>query len=216
MLFFRWQKQPVVIKLLSFSGITVSAGVDLHKRIYGGQKCPKREHLYYVKITAESSGTYCGGSLIHPQWVLTAAHCWKPGWTKGENHIWCVLQDDTGRHDIILLKLSAPSKITPVALPDFPGQPSHLQYGNMHVVDCEPTRNSKCYSNLSDILKQTYHKLYFSLSQGDSGGGVIYNNMIYGVHKGGGKCACTRPAVSVKVCSYLNWIQQTIGQNNGK
>lgn len=56
------------------------------------------------------------------------------------------------------------------------------------------------------ILKQTHNKLHFCLSQGDSGGGVIYDNKIYGVHKGSSRCGCTRLSVSVKVCAYIEWI----------
>uniref|UniRef100_A0A3Q4H6V7 Peptidase S1 domain-containing protein n=1 Tax=Neolamprologus brichardi TaxID=32507 RepID=A0A3Q4H6V7_NEOBR len=52
---------------------------------------------------------------------------------------------------------------------------------------------------------------------GDSGGGVIYDKKIYAVHVGSGKYACKFPAVSLRVCSYIDWINQTIHtKNNGK
>uniref|UniRef100_A0A3Q0TCD6 Peptidase S1 domain-containing protein n=1 Tax=Amphilophus citrinellus TaxID=61819 RepID=A0A3Q0TCD6_AMPCI len=214
-----------VIKLLSFSGITVCTGIDLHKRIYGGHKCPKGDHLYYVKVIVENQTheTYCGGSLIHPQWVLTAAHCWKPGCQGQKVKVTSekFYQDSNGRHDIMLLKLSTPANIQPVALPDFTGEPSDLLCANMHVVDCSPTLPATYTINACHLCSYEifWNKLITDnifLSQGDSGGGVIYNNMIYGVHSGTGVNVCTKPTISANVCSYLLWINQTIGPNSGK
>ncbi|XP_034044443.1 anionic trypsin-like [Thalassophryne amazonica] len=47
---------------------------------------------------------------------------------------------------------------------------------------------------------------------GDSGGGVIFNNMIYGVISSGGISACTEPVKFMNVCypDYYQWIQNTI------
>ena len=42
--------------------------------VVGGTPTSHTEHPYYVEV-GTTTGYFCGGSLIDPDWVLTAAHC---------------------------------------------------------------------------------------------------------------------------------------------
>ncbi|XP_070711037.1 anionic trypsin-2-like [Pempheris klunzingeri] len=106
--------------LLLWVGATMSAVVDLQKRIIGGHTCANTDRLYHVQLQYSNGGLLCGGSLISDQWILTAAHCLKvnmkavvgvhPVDNKQKRTVGIqksvIYPDSSQSHDIMLLKLN--------------------------------------------------------------------------------------------------------------
>ncbi|XP_003801493.1 kallikrein-1 [Otolemur garnettii] len=78
----------VLCLALSLGG--TGAAPPIQSRIVGGQECERHSQPWQVALY-HFSNPQCGGILVYPQWVLTAAHCI----TDSNNYqLWL------GRHDL--------------------------------------------------------------------------------------------------------------------
>ena len=44
-------------------------------RIVGGVTATKHSWPWQAMLMTKSKSQFCGGTLVHPNWVVTAAHC---------------------------------------------------------------------------------------------------------------------------------------------
>uniref|UniRef100_A0A8D3BI22 trypsin n=1 Tax=Scophthalmus maximus TaxID=52904 RepID=A0A8D3BI22_SCOMX len=225
--------------------VTVSTGMDVQKRIVGGNECERHYHVHLRIVFADGKSSFCGGTLISDQWIVTAAHChdWTmyadlSGGVDGGEEITAapVKYEDVQKrpHDIMLLKLPQATTIKPVGLPDcdkhlFPSSSSSsldpaltpkLHCADFNVVDCK----SLIQTMLKDFPKQYKVKAYqhwicgqspgVDVCYGDSGGGAVFRDEIYGVLSflGDPNYVCRKESAFMDLCNqdYKDWFNKTI------
>ncbi|XP_034543286.1 transmembrane protease serine 9-like [Notolabrus celidotus] len=99
-------------------------------------------------------------------------------------------------------------------------RPADLQCADIGVIDRQNCR--KCLQKNDPQFYQLHEYQHWfcgqsarvDISLGDSGGGVVYNHMIYGVvsFTGNGLTACHAPAAFMDVCEYMPWINGIINR----
>lgn len=65
------------------SGGPGQCGYKPSVRIVGGTEAPRGAWPWQAQLRTDSGFTFCGGTLVHAQWIVTAAHC-VPGKRPGD------------------------------------------------------------------------------------------------------------------------------------
>ncbi|WP_347329982.1 trypsin-like serine protease [Marinimicrobium locisalis] len=199
------------IHLDSENSSFTTAAPTLTPRIVGGERTPEGERTYQVSLQDVEDGHFCGGAVIDPEWVLTAAHCVQGSFDVflnstelwGEGGFWIPVEQvivhpdfdpSTLNHDVALVRLAepAPKTIEPLALasPDIlaatrPGERARVSgWGALNNLGDYPTHLRQVEVPLVDdaVCQEAYEELY--------GPEAVTDSMLCAGFREGGKDSC--------------------------
>ncbi|KAI0222014.1 Cubilin, partial [Lamellibrachia satsuma] len=195
-------------------------------RIVGGIEAKEHSWPWQISLVLQGEGHNCGGSIVHKEWIITAAHCVER-YTASQLRVLVGEHDRSGTFEFDL-------EVSSVCLPDSDiaagtdcvttgwgdtrgtGDNTVLHQVNLPIVDAATCRSSHTRSITDAMLCAGLQEGGKDSCQGDSGGPLVCRSgngpwTLYGVTSWGDGCGKRgKPGIYARVSKFLPWIEQTI------